>query len=120
MSGREQKIFMTAFELLIVEGLTIEMGTMRDFFVPVLYSMVRYNQQEGSEGDKAVSMVLSVLIEVDKVDREVVYHGFRKAHVRNLAVSRVAIGKKNKLMKIMPSEYFDSILSRAIFARYRS
>lgn len=69
MSGREGKIFMTALELLIVEGLTIEMATMRDFFVPVLCSMVRYNQQEGKEGDKVIGMVLSVLIEVDKVDR---------------------------------------------------
>lgn len=47
MVPKEAKIFMTALELLIKEGLTIEQCLMEDFFRPVLCSMVTYNSSEG-------------------------------------------------------------------------
>lgn len=62
-------------------------------------------------------MVLSILIEFDKPPVEVIHHGFKKAHQKNLSTVRLALSKKGRLFEIMTTEYFDSILSRAIFCR---
>ena len=47
-------------------------------------------------------------------------HGFRKAHGKNISVSRLALGKKERLLQIMSTDAFDAILSRAIFSMYIS
>jgi hypothetical protein len=90
---------------------------MEDFFKPVLCSMVTYNQREGTQNDYIVAMVLSILIEFDKPPVEVIQQGFKKAHQKNLSTVRLALSKKRRLFDIMPTEYLDSILSRAIFGR---
>ena len=43
LSPREAKVFMGTLETLVIEGLTIEQSLLRDFFTPVLCSMVNYN-----------------------------------------------------------------------------
>jgi hypothetical protein len=118
MAPREAKIFMTALELILKEGLTVEVSTLNDFFIPVLCSMVSYNAEEGKETDRTIAMVLSILIELDKPPTTIIAHGFRKAHARNLQVSRLALWKKRRLLEIMPTEMFDSLLSRALFSLY--
>ena len=45
MPDKDAKIFMTVLEMIIKEGLTIELSVMNDFFIPVLSSMVTYNQK---------------------------------------------------------------------------
>jgi len=82
--------------------------------------MVTYNQNEGKEADRLVSLVLSILMELDKPPIETIAHGFKKSHGRNLAVSRLALSKKQKLFDIMPTDLFDSILSRSLFSLYIS
>jgi hypothetical protein len=82
--------------------------------------MVLYNSQEGSEFDQLAALALSILIEVDRPPLEVIYQGFRKAHPKNLAIVRVALAKKARLLQVLPQDYFDSVLSRALFGRYLS
>ena len=63
-------------------------------------------------------MALSILMELDKPPIETISHGFKKAHGRNTSVSKLALSKKQRLLQIMPTELFDSILSRSIFSLY--
>jgi hypothetical protein len=60
------------------------------------------------------------LVEVDRPPIEAIYQGFRKAHTKNTAVLRVALGKKAKLLQVLPQDYFDAVLSRTLFGRYHS
>jgi hypothetical protein len=118
MSPREAKIFMASLELIIKEGLTIELCLMEDYFRPVLCSMVTYNYWEGKENDHLIALTLSILIELDKPPVDIIYHGFKKAHAKNSPLLRLVLTKKGKLLQLLPTEYFDSVLSRAIFGRY--
>lgn len=93
---------------------------MDEYFLPVLSSMVLYNAQEGKENDYLVALALSILVELDRPPIEAIYHGFRKAHPKNFPVLRVALTKKARLLQVLSTEYFDAVLSRAIFGRYLS
>jgi serine/threonine protein kinase len=118
MPPREAKIFMSSLELIVKEGLTIEQSLMEEYFRPVLSSMVLYNSLEGKENDFLVALALSILIELDKPPVDAIYHGFRKAHTKNFAAVRLVLTKKAKLLQVLPTEYFDAVLSRALFSRY--
>lgn len=63
-------------------------------------------------------MVLSILIELDKPPTDIIYQGFRKSHAKNLPAVRLALSKKTKLESILPSDCFESVMSRALFSRY--
>lgn len=118
MTPREAKIFMVSLELIIKEGLTIELCLMDDFFRPVLCSMVTCNPNEGKQDDYLLPLALSIILELDKPPADVLFHGFRKAHNQNLGVVKVVLGKREKIVQVMGADQADAVLSRAILCRY--
>lgn len=115
---REAKVFMTALETLVIEGLTLESGLLGEYFAPVLCSMVNYNAKEGRDNDYLIPMALSIIIELDRPPVEVIHNGLRKASGKNWQVTKLVLQKKRRLLGLLTTEQFDEVMSRAIFNRY--
>lgn len=55
---------------------------------------------------------------MDKPPIEIICTAFKKSHLKNLPALRLVLSKKHRLLQLLQSEYFDSIVSRALFSRY--
>jgi hypothetical protein len=55
---------------------------------------------------------------VDKPPIDIICAAFKKSHSKNVPALRLVLGKKHRLLHLLQAEYFDSIVSRALFSRY--